>query len=166
MICAKNYFFFVKCPITLTPLPITFVVLPIIPLSAFFALWQGAGLTVFTPAGERRVTLAEGQPTLTLTVEKEGEGVRLFGDEAMPLMGARKLYLLYRGKLYRTNTDYTRRMAGWAFLTAGHPCGVALFLRRRVGGGAPLRILAGRECLAGQSHTSSSFHRHLSPSGW
>ena len=90
----------------------------------FFNLWQGAGLTVFTPAGERRVTLTEGLPTLTLTVEKEGDGVRLYGDEAMPLMGARKLYLLYRGKLYRTNTDYTRRMAGWVTLTAAHSAGL------------------------------------------
>ena len=63
-------------------------------------------------------------PTLTLTVEKEGDGVRLYGDEAMPLMGARKLYLLYRGRLYRTNTDYTRRMAGWITLTASHPAGL------------------------------------------
>ena len=93
-------------------------------LDRFFSLWQGAGLTVHTPSGERRVTLAEGQPTLTLTVEKEGDGVRLYGDEAMPLMGARKLYLLYRGRLYRTNTDYTRRMAGWAALTAAHPEGL------------------------------------------
>ncbi len=93
-------------------------------LDRFFTLWQGAGLTVFTPAGERRVTLAEGLPTLTLTVEKEGDGVRLYGDEAMPLMGARKLYLLYRGRLYRTNTDYTRRMAGWATLAAAHPAGL------------------------------------------
>ena len=93
-------------------------------LDRFFALWQGAGLTVFTPAGERRVTLAEGLPILTLTVEKEGDGVRLYGDEALPLMGTRKLYLLYRGKLYRTNTDYTRRMAGWATLTAAHPAGL------------------------------------------
>ena len=93
-------------------------------LDRFFTLRQGAGLTVFTPAGERRVTLAEGQPTLTLTVEREGDGVRLYGDEAMPLMGARKLYLLYRGRLYRTNTDYTRRMAGWTALTAAHPEGL------------------------------------------
>ncbi len=93
-------------------------------LDRFFQLWQGAGLTVFTPAGERRVTLAEGLPTLTLTVEKEGDGVRLYGDEAMPLMGARKLYLLYRGRLHRTNTDYTRRMAGWVTLTAAHPEGL------------------------------------------
>ena len=93
-------------------------------LDRFFTLWQGAGLTVHTPAGERRVTLTEGQPTLTLTVEQEGEGVRLYGDEAMPLMGARKLYLLYRGRLYRTNTDYTRRMAGWVTLAAAYPKGL------------------------------------------
>ncbi len=93
-------------------------------LDRFFTLWQGNGLTVYTPSGERRVTLVEGQPNLSLTVEKEGEGVRLFGDETMPLMGARKLYLLYRGRLYRTNTDYTRRMAGWSMLTAAHPEGL------------------------------------------
>jgi len=93
-------------------------------LDRFFTLWQGAGLTVHTPAGERRVTLTEGQPTLTLTVEKEGDGVRLYGDEAVPLMGCRKLYLLYRGRLYRTNTDYTRRLAGWVTLTAAHPQGL------------------------------------------
>ena len=93
-------------------------------LDRFFTLWQGAGLTVFTPAGERRVTLSEGQPALTLTVEKAGEGVRLYGDEAMPLMGARKLYLLYRGHLHRTTTDYTRRMAGWVTLAAAHPEGL------------------------------------------
>lgn len=93
-------------------------------LDRFFALWQGSGLTVHTPAGERRVVLSEGLPTLTLTVEKEGDGVRLFGDEALPLMGARKLYLLYRGRLYRTNTDYTRRMSGWATLSAAHPKGL------------------------------------------
>ena len=93
-------------------------------LDRFFALWQGAGLAAYTPAGERRVTLTEGQPTLTVTVEKEGDGVRLYGDEAMPLMGARKLYLLYRGKLYRTSTDYTRRMTGWVTLTAAHPAGL------------------------------------------
>ncbi len=93
-------------------------------LDRFFTLWQGAGLTVYTPAGERRVILVEGQPTLTLTAEKEGDGVQLYGDEAMPLMGARKLYLLYRGRLYRTNTDYTRRMAGWIALAAAHPAGL------------------------------------------
>ena len=93
-------------------------------LDRFFTFWQGNGLTVYTPSGERRVTLVEGQPNLSLTVEKEGDGVRLFGDETMPLMGARKLYLLYRGRLYRTNTDYTRRMAGWTTLTAAHPEGL------------------------------------------
>ena len=93
-------------------------------LDRFFTLWQGNGLTVHTPAGERRVTLTEGQPNLALTVEREGDGVRLYGDEAMPLMGARKLYLLYRGRLYRTNTDYTRRMGGWVALAAAHPQGM------------------------------------------
>ncbi len=83
----------------------------------FFALMQGTGLTLRTPEGERRVTLTEGFPILTLTVQREGEGVRLFGDEAMPVYGARTLYLLHRGKLYRTGADYTRRMGEWVRVT-------------------------------------------------
>lgn len=79
----------------------------------FFKRMQGAGIAVFAPDGERRVTLTEGTPTLTLTVEREGDGVRLFGDEVLPVFGARRLYLLYKGKLYRTTTDYTRRMGEW-----------------------------------------------------
>ena len=93
-------------------------------LDRFFTLWQGNGLTVHTPSGERRVTLADDLPNLALTVERAGEGVRLYGDEAMPLMGVRKLYLLCRGRLYRTNTDYTRRMGGWITLSAAHPEGL------------------------------------------
>ncbi len=79
----------------------------------FFTLMQGQTITLFAPDGERRVALAEGYPTLSVTVEREGEGVRLFGDEAVPVGDGRVLYLLYRGKLYRTGSDYTRRMGDW-----------------------------------------------------
>jgi len=92
----------------------------------FFKLLQGAGLTVYAPDGERRVTLTEGTPTLILTVEREGEGVRLFGDEVLPLFGARRLYLLYKGKLYRTTTDYTRRMGEWVRATSRRRKGIVV----------------------------------------
>lgn len=82
-------------------------------LDRFFALMQGQTLTLFAPDGERRVTLTEGYPTLTVTAERQGDGVRLYGDEAMPVGDGRVLYLLYRGKLYRTGSDYTRRMGDW-----------------------------------------------------
>ena len=90
----------------------------------FFALMMGAGLTLRAPDGERRVTLADGYPTLQLTVQKEGAGLRLFGDEILPLYGARTLHLLYRGKLYRTGADYTRRMGEWIHLSHRHRDGV------------------------------------------
>jgi len=90
----------------------------------FFALMQGAMVTLLAPDGERRVTFTEGYPTLTLTVEREGAGVRLFGDEAMPVYGARTLYLLHRGKLYRTGSDYTRRMGEWVRVTHRNRDGV------------------------------------------
>lgn len=83
----------------------------------FFAQMQGGSVLVRTPEGERRIAFAEGYPTLTMTVQKDGAGVRLFGDEAMPVLGARTLYLLHRGKLYRTGTDYTRRMGEWVRAT-------------------------------------------------
>ena len=79
----------------------------------FFVLMQGQTVTLYAPDGERRVTLAEGYPTLTVTVERDGDGVRLYGDEAVPVGTGRVLYLLYRGKLYRTGSDYTRRMGDW-----------------------------------------------------
>jgi len=90
----------------------------------FFKLMQGAGLAVFAPDGERRVTLTEGTPTLILTVEREGDGVRLYGDEVLPLFGARRLYLLYKGRLYRTSTDYTRRMGEWVRTSAQRRKGI------------------------------------------
>ena len=90
----------------------------------FFALMQGAQVTLRTPDGERRASFTEGHPTLTLTVEREGAGVRLFGDEAMPLYGARTLYLLHRGKLHRTGSDYTRRMGDWVWLSHRQPKGI------------------------------------------
>ena len=79
----------------------------------FFAQMQGSTVLLRTPEGERRVAFTEGYPTLILTVQKDGPGVRLFGDEAMPVHGARTLYLLHRGKLYRTGSDYARRMGEW-----------------------------------------------------
>ena len=90
----------------------------------FFARVQGGSLTVQDPTGERRVTPEEGYPTLTVTVEREGDGLRLFGDESRPVYGTRSLYLLHRGHLYRTGSDYTRRMAEWVRTTSRAPGGL------------------------------------------
>lgn len=90
----------------------------------FFALMQDKQVLLRTPEGERRVTFTDGYPTLTLTVQRDGSGVRLFGDETMPILGARTMYLLHRGKLYRTGTDYTRRMGEWVRVTHRNRDGV------------------------------------------
>ena len=83
----------------------------------FFTQLQGGSVLVRTPEGERRVAFTEGYPTLGLTVQRDGAGVRLFGDEAMPVLGARTLYLLHRGNLYRTGSHYARRMGEWVRVT-------------------------------------------------
>ena len=90
----------------------------------FFARMQGSGLTLRDATGERRVTLTEGYPILTVTVEREGEGLRLYGDESRPVFGARVLYLVHRGHLYRTGSDYTRRMAEWVRTVSRAPGGL------------------------------------------
>ncbi len=86
-------------------------------LDRFVALMMGGRLSVLTPEGEHRVTLTDDHPTLTLTAKQEGEGLRLYGDEAIPVYGAGTLYLLYRGCLYRTGREYARRMTEWVRAT-------------------------------------------------
>lgn len=86
-------------------------------LDRFVALMMGGRLAVMTPEGEHRVTLTDDHPILTLTAEREGEGLRLYGDEAVPLYGFETLYLLYRGCLYRTGREYSRRMTEWVRAT-------------------------------------------------
>ena len=79
----------------------------------FFALLAGGSVTLRAEEEERTVRLADGLPTLTVTAETEGDGVRLFGEETLPVYGANTLYLLHRGTLTRTTADYARRMTEW-----------------------------------------------------
>ncbi len=93
-------------------------------LDRFVSRMLGGPLTLLDAAGEHRVTVEEGHPTLTVTVERDGDGLRLFGDESRPLYGANRLYLVHRGCLYRTDREYTRRMEEWVRTMARMPQGL------------------------------------------
>ncbi len=90
----------------------------------FFTLLQGSSVILRLPEGERRVSLTEGLPTLTVSVEREGSGVRLYGEGSQPIYGSTTLYLLHRGTLYRTGSEYTRRMAEWVRTVNRSPKGL------------------------------------------
>lgn len=90
----------------------------------FFSLMLGSSVLLRSGDGERRITLAEGVPTLAVTVEKEKDGVRLYGEETHPVYGASTLYLLCRGTLFRTVAEYTRRMTEWVRTVNRSPNGL------------------------------------------
>ncbi len=78
-----------------------------------FALLAGGSVTLREGDRERRIALEDGLPTLPVTVEAQRDGLRLTGETTQPVYGAATLYLLRRGTLYRTGSDYTRRMTEW-----------------------------------------------------
>lgn len=79
-----------------------------------FAVCAETGLLLRTAAGERPLRLGEDAPTLTLTVEEEGEGLRFWSEPVQPVFGAgRRLYLLQGDCLLRTPTAYARGVGPW-----------------------------------------------------
>lgn len=90
----------------------------------FFDLMAGDTLSVNTAEGECAVTLQTGDPTLSLLVERQGDGVRLTGESVPYVQGIRHLYVLREDTLYRTGEDYARRMGEWIRTTRGAPRGL------------------------------------------
>ncbi|MBQ5840898.1 MAG: SNF2 helicase associated domain-containing protein, partial [Clostridia bacterium] len=78
-----------------------------------FSLLKDRTVTLREGEIERPVRLMEGEPLLTVTAERETEGVRLWSEAVRPVTGTQSLYILHRGVLYRTSADYTRRMGDW-----------------------------------------------------
>lgn len=74
---------------------------------------QSCPVTVRSPLGEQRVRLVQGDPVLSVTVDRDGDGARLFPEAFASAEGQRVLYVLHRGTLYRTGAEYRRRMADW-----------------------------------------------------
>lgn len=82
-------------------------------MDRFFAA-AGGGVVTLREAGEdTRVLLTDGDPTLTATVEKQGDGVRVTCAGVAFACGLRTLYVRQGDTLYRTSEDYSRRMAEW-----------------------------------------------------
>ncbi|MBQ8683087.1 MAG: DEAD/DEAH box helicase [Clostridia bacterium] len=91
-----------------------------------FSLLLGSTVALCGEDGEHRITLAEGLPTLPLTIRKERDGVRIIGEPVQTVYGTSTLYLLHRGTLYRTGSEYTRRMTEW--LRTVNRCPQGLFI--------------------------------------
>ena len=82
-------------------------------MDRFFAA-AGGGVVTLREAGEdARVLLTDGDPTLTVSVEREGDGVRLACEGVAFACGLRTLYVRQGDTLYRASADYSRRMAEW-----------------------------------------------------
>ncbi len=78
-----------------------------------FSLLQGQSVLLREGDTQRRIRLCDGQPTLTVTAEKQPGGVRLWSEEMHLLAGTDRLYLLHHGVLYRTDAAYTAAMRDW-----------------------------------------------------
>jgi len=140
----------------------------------FFKLMQGAGLAVFAPDGERRVTLTEGTPTLILTVEREGDGVAVRRRGAPSVRGAASIFAVQRKivphlhRLYPPDGGVGAYQCPAAKRHPGVCRSVAGLLFRGVGGLAPLRYPAGGGDGAGESYPGCPADRGAvgSIAGW
>ena len=75
---------------------------------------MGGGIVTLREAGEDiRVLLTDGDPTLPVTVEKQGDGVRLTYSPVAYACGLHTLYVRQGDTLYRASPDYSRRMSEW-----------------------------------------------------
>ena len=89
-----------------------------------FSLLAGGTVTLQEEGAQRRITLAEGLPTLAVTVQAQRDGLRLISEAPLPVYGTLTLYLLHRNTLYRTGSEYTRRMTEWIRTANRCPQGV------------------------------------------
>jgi len=78
-----------------------------------YTLLAGREVLLQTGDGQRPVRLKDGAPTLAVTVEAAGEGLRLWPEAVCAVFGAMGLYVLQGDTLYRTSAAYSRRMTPW-----------------------------------------------------
>ncbi len=91
----------------------------------FFALIMGREVLLRTAEGERTVYAVEDTPTLAVTVEKAGDGLRLIPERVGTVFGGEgTVYLLRGDTLARTSPDYTRRLGDWLQATRHAPDGL------------------------------------------
>ncbi len=93
----------------------------------FFPLVEGGSLLLHTADGDRPVDAVAGDPTLSVTVEQTGEGVRLLPEQVTTVSGSDGgLYVLRGDTLYRTSASYASRMGGWLQMAGRSPQGLYL----------------------------------------
>ena len=81
-------------------------------MDRFFAAAGGAA-TLREAGEDTRLLLTDGDPTLTATVERQGDGVRITPAPTAFACGLHTLYVRQRDTLYRTSEEYGHRMAEW-----------------------------------------------------
>ncbi|MBE6778676.1 MAG: hypothetical protein E7541_04730 [Ruminococcaceae bacterium] len=94
-------------------------------IDRFFALYEGRTV-LLRGAQERPVRLQAGDPTLPVTVQRQGTGIRFCAEETPFVAGIHGLYVLWEDTLWRTGAAYARRMTEWLRTVPGAPQGLTV----------------------------------------
>lgn len=82
-------------------------------MDRFFAATAGGVVTLREAGNDTRVLLTDGDPTLSATVTRQGDGIRITSADVAYVRGVHSVYVRQGGTLYRTSPDYGRRMTEW-----------------------------------------------------
>ncbi len=82
-------------------------------LDRFFAVMDGGVITLREAGDDTRVLLTDGDPCLAATVKRQGDGVRITCAQVAYACGLHTVYVRQGDTLYRTSSDYSRRMIEW-----------------------------------------------------
>ncbi len=82
-------------------------------LDRFFAAAAGCAVLAQTAAGVASVRLVDGDPMLTATVERYGDGARFVAPQTVFATGLSTVYVWQDDIFYRTSPDYGRCMVEW-----------------------------------------------------
>ncbi len=92
----------------------------------FFKAAVGCAVMLETASGDAYVRLVDGNPKLTVTVERYGENLRFVGESLPFAGGLHRVYILQSGTLYRTSREYSRRMTAWMHAMRRAPAGLVV----------------------------------------
>ena len=82
-------------------------------MDRFFVAMAGNVITLREAGEDTRVLLTDGDPPLTATIKRQGEGVRIEPAYAAYARGLHTVDVQQGSTLYRTSPDYSRRMTEW-----------------------------------------------------
>ncbi len=95
-------------------------------MDRFFTAALGCAVSLDSAQGAIPLALVDGEPRLSVTVTKEGEGFRFVGGDVPFTVGLNTLYVLQGETLYRTAAEYGRCMMEW--LCAAHHAPQGLYV--------------------------------------